>query len=77
MIKQQNMYGGGIGERLAETGGDPSAFMYGLVPGAAQSMNQGLRAANFLRRMSKRKTPSKKDFYQPDRKISSGGFSRR
>ena len=77
MIKQQDMYGGGIGERLAETGGDPSAFMYGLVPGAAQSMNQGLRAANFLRRMSKRKTPSKKDFYQPDRKISSGGFSRR
>jgi len=77
MIKQQDMYGGGIGERLAETGGDPSAFMYGLVPGVAQSMNQGLRAANFLRRMSKRKTPSKKDFYQPDRKISSGGFSRR
>ncbi len=77
MIKQQDMYGGGIGERLAETGGDPNAFMSGLVPGVAQSMNQGLRAANFLRRMSKRKTPSKKDFYQPDRKISSGGFSRR
>lgn len=77
MIKQQDMYGGGIGERLAETGGDPSAFMSGLVPGVAQSTNQGLRALNFIRRMAKRKTPSKKDFYQPDRKISSGGFSRR
>jgi hypothetical protein len=77
MIKQQDMYGGGIGERLAETGGDPSAFMSGLVPGAAQSTNQGLRALNFIRRMAKRKTPSKKDFYQPERKISSGGFSRR
>lgn len=80
MIKQQDMYGGGIGERLAETGGDPSAFMYGLVPGVAQSMNQGIRAANFKRRLNKMlakgKTP-KKDFYQPDRKISSGGFSRR
>ena len=54
--------------------------MYGLVPGVAQSMNQGLRAANFKRRLNKMlakgKTP-KKDFYQPDRKISSGGFSRR
>ena len=80
MIKQQDMYGGGIGERLAETGGDPSAYMYGLVPGAAQSTNQGLRAANFKRRLAKMlakgKTP-KKDFYQPDRKISSGGASRK
>lgn len=80
MIKQQDMYGGGIGERLAETGGDPGAFMSGLVPGAAQSTNQGLRAANFKRRIAKMlakgKTP-KKDFYQPERKISSGGFSRR
>ena len=77
MIKQQDMYGGGIGERLAETGGDPMSYMSGLVPGAAQSTNQGLRALNFIRRMAKRKTPSKKDFYQPERKISSGGFSRR
>jgi len=53
------------------------SYMSGLVPGAAQSTNQGLRALNFIRRMAKRKTPSKKDFYQPDRKISSGGFSRR
>ena len=63
--------------RIGETGGDPMSYMSGLVPGVAQSMNQGQRAVNFLRRMSKRKTPSKKDFYQPDRKISSGGFSRR
>jgi len=66
--------------RIGETGGDPSAFMSGLVPGAAQSTNQGLRAANFKRRIAKMlakgKTP-KKDFYQPERKISSGGFSRR
>ena len=80
MIKQQNMYGGGIGERLAETGGDPSAYMYGLVPGAAQSTNQGLRAANFKRRIAKMlakgKTP-KRDWYQPERKISTGGASRK
>jgi len=63
--------------RIGETGGDPISYMSGLVPGVAQSMNQGQRAVNFLRRMTKRKTPSKKDFYQPDRKISSGGFSRR
>jgi len=80
MIKQQNMYGGGIGERLAETGGDPMSYMSGLVPGAAQSTNQGLRAANFKRRIAKMlakgKTP-KRDWYQPERKISSGGTSRR
>jgi|TARA_R100000084_G_scaffold98484_1_gene52578 hypothetical protein len=63
--------------RIAETGGDPSAYMYGLVPGAAQSTNQGLRALNFKRRMAKRKTPSKKDWYRPDRKISSGRGSRK
>ena len=66
--------------RIEETGGDPMSYMSGLVPGAAQSTNQGLRAANFKRRIAKMlakgKTP-KKDFYQPERKISSGGFSRR
>ena len=66
--------------RIAETGGDPSAYMYGLVPGAAQSTNQGLRAANFKRRIAKMlakgKTP-KRDWYQPERKISTGGASRK
>ena len=54
--------------RIGETGGDPMSYMSGLVPGAAQSINQGIRAANFKRRLNKMlakgKTP-KKDFYQP------------
>jgi len=66
--------------RIGETGGDPMSYMSGLVPGAAQSTNQGLRAANFKRRIAKMlakgKTP-KRDWYQPERKISSGGTSRR
>ena len=84
MIKQQNMYGGGIGERLAETGGDPSAFMYGLVPGVAQSMNQGLRASNIGKMLAKRAAAraltgkeAKYDRSGLNRKISSGGASRK
>ena len=84
MIKQQDMYGGGIGERLAETGGDPSAFMYGLVPGVAQSINQGLRASNIGKMLAKRAAgraltgkEAKYDRSGLNRKISSGGSSRR
>ena len=84
MIKQQDMYGGRIGERLAETGGDPSAFMYGLVPGVAQSINQGLRASNIGKMLAKRAAgraltgkEAKYDRSGLNRKISSGGSSRR
>jgi hypothetical protein len=70
--------------RIAETGGDPSAFMYGLVPGVAQSMNQGLRASNIGKMLAKRAAgraltgkEAKYDRSGLNRKISSGGFSRR
>ena len=74
MIKQQDMYGGGIGERLAETGGESQDFLSGLVPGAAQGTNQMLRAANWARSGPHRKLAQKIASGQmPVRKISSGG----
>ncbi len=84
VIKQQTRYGGGIGERLAETGGDPMSYMYGLVPGVAQSTNQGLRASNIGRMLAKRAAAraltgreAKYDRSGLNRKISSGGASRK
>ena len=74
MIKQQDMYGGGIGERLAETGGESQDFLSGLVPGAAQGTNQMLRAANWARSGPHRKLAQKIASGQMlVRKISSGG----
>jgi hypothetical protein len=73
-----------LANRIAETGGDPSAYMYGLVPGAAQSTNQGLRASNIGRMLAKRAAAraltgkeAKYDRSGLNRKISSGGASRK
>lgn len=70
--------------RVAETGGDPMSYMYGLVPGVAQSTNQGLRAANLGKVLAKRAAAraltgreAKYDRSGLNRKISSGGASRK
>ena len=70
--------------RIGETGGDPMSYMYGSVPGVAQSTNQGLRASNIGKMLAKRAAAraltgkeAKYDRSGLNRKISSGGSSRR
>ena len=73
-FEKQNMkWGDGVDNRVGETGGKPAEHLYGLTPGVAQSTNQGLRALNWARKIAKRKNPSKRDWYRPDRKIALGG----
>jgi len=71
-------YGEGQINRLGETGGLSEDHLSGLVPGAAMSTNQELRAANWARSGPHRKLMAKIASGQmPVRKISAGGGGRK